>query len=294
MKQIQGENKMKIGFIGLGIMGESMSKRIIDLHDDDVYVYDLDESKVEKLVSQGGIAAENNKDLAKKSEMIFSMVPKSEHSKALYEEIKDELNEDKIWVDMSTISPIVSQEIAKQVHAKGARFADAPVVKSKPAAISGDLGIYVGSTEDLYEVIRPILSYMGSNIIRMGSNGSGLVMKICHNALVSQIQNGVNETLKLALNSDIDIDDFVAAISYGGGQNFYLDSKNQVIKNQDYTTAFSIENMNKDLTICLDLAEAKNIKLPGINNAKSVYSRAMEAGYGKDDFSKTFEVVKED
>lgn len=285
---------MKIGFIGLGIMGESMSKRIIDLHDDDVYVYDLDESKVEKLVSQGGIAAENNKDLAKKSEMIFSMVPKSEHSKALYEEIKDELNEDKIWVDMSTISPIVSQEIAKQVHAKGARFADAPVVKSKPAAISGDLGIYVGSTEDLYEVIRPILSYMGSNIIRMGSNGSGLVMKICHNALVSQIQNGVNETLKLALNSDIDIDDFVAAISYGGGQNFYLDSKNQVIKNQDYTTAFSIENMNKDLTICLDLAEAKNIKLPGINNAKSVYSRAMEAGYGKDDFSKTFEVVKED
>ena len=285
---------MKIGFIGLGIMGESMSKRIIDLHDDDVYVYDLDESKVEKLVSQGGIAAENNKDLAKKSEMIFSMVPKSEHSKALYEEIKDELNGDKIWVDMSTISPIVSQEIAKQVHAKGARFADAPVVKSKPAAISGDLGIYVGSTEDLYEVIRPILSYMGSNIIRMGSNGSGLVMKICHNALVSQIQNGVNETLKLALNSDIDIDDFVTAISYGGGQNFYLDSKSQVIKNQDYTTAFSIENMNKDLTICLDLAEAKNIKLPGIKNAKSVYSRAMEAGYGKDDFSKTFEVVKED
>ena len=285
---------MKIGFIGLGIMGESMSKRIIALHDDDVYVYDLDESKVEKLVSQGGIAAENNKDLAKKSEMIFSMVPKSEHSKALYEEIKDELNGDKIWVDMSTISPIVSQEIAKQVHAKGARFADAPVVKSKPAAISGDLGIYVGSTEDLYEVIRPILSYMGSNIIRMGSNGSGLVMKICHNALVSQIQNGVNETLKLALNSDIDIDDFVTAISYGGGQNFYLDSKSQVIKNQDYTTAFSIENMNKDLTICLDLADAKNIKLPGIKNAKSVYSRAMEAGYGKDDFSKTFEVVKED
>lgn len=285
---------MKIGFIGLGIMGESMSKRIIDLHDDDVYVYDLDESKVDKLVSQGGIAAENNKDLAKKSDMIFSMVPKSEHSEALYEEIKDELNEDKIWVDMSTISPIVSQEIAKQVQAKGARFADAPVVKSKPAAISGDLGIYVGSTEELHEVIRPILAYMGSNIIRMGSNGSGLVMKICHNALVSQIQNGVNETLKLALNSDIDIDDFVTAISYGGGQNFYLDSKSQVIKNQDYTTAFSIENMNKDLTICLDLADAKNIKLPGIKNAKSVYSRAMEAGYGKDDFSKTFEVVKED
>lgn len=285
---------MKIGFIGLGIMGESMSKRIIDLHDDDVYVYDLDGLKVDKLVSQGGIAAENNKDLTKKSDLIFSMVPKSEHSKALYEEIKEELKEDKIWVDMSTISPIVSQEIAKKVQERGAKFADAPVVKSKPAAISGDLGIYVGATEDLYKKIRPILAYMGSNIIRMGMNGSGLVMKICHNALVSQIQNGVNETLKLALSSNIDIDDFVTAISYGGGQNFYLDSKSQVIKNRDYTTAFSIENMNKDLTICLGLAEAKNINLPGIKNAKSVYSRAMERGYGKDDFSKTFEVVKEE
>ena len=283
---------MKIGFIGLGIMGESMSKRIIYLHDDEVYVYDLSKEKIDKLVKEGGKPAENNRDLASKVDVIISMVPRSEHTEALFEEIKDELVEGKIWIDMSTISPTVSREVAKKVQALGADFVDAPVVKSKPAAISGDLGIYVGSTEELFEKVKPILSYMGSNIIYMGPNGNGLVMKICHNALVSQIQNGVNEMLKLAESNDIDIESFVKAISYGGGQNFYLDSKNRVIQEQDYTTAFSIENMNKDLNICMELADEKGMKLPGVENAKSVYTRAMEMGFGKDDFSKTYEVVK--
>ncbi len=283
---------MKIGFIGLGIMGESMSKRIIDLHDDKVFVYDLVNEKVKKLVEEGGFAAESNKDLASKSDVIISMVPRSEHTKALFEDIKDELCEGKIWIDMSTISPEVSREVAKDVKKLGAEFADAPVVKSKPAAISGELGIYVGSTNELFEKIKPILSYMGSNIIHMGDNGNGLVMKICHNALVSQIQNGVNETIKLAGSNGIAIDEFVKAISYGGGQNFYLDSKNQAIKNKDYKTAFSIENMNKDLNLCLELAQQKNIDLPGVKNAKNVYSKAMEAGFGKDDFSKTYEIVE--
>lgn len=84
------------------------------------------------------------------------------------------------------------------VKKTGAQFIDAPVVKSKPAAIAGKLGIYVGGDEDVYEKMRPILLYMGENVIRMGGNGKGLVMKICHNALVTQIQNGVNETLTLA------------------------------------------------------------------------------------------------
>ena len=77
--------------------------------------------------------------------------------------------------------------------------------------------------------MRPILSYMGENVIRMGDNGKGLVMKICHNALVSQIQNGVNETSTLAAANGIDIMTFAQAISYGGGQNFYLDSKKEPI-----------------------------------------------------------------
>ena len=192
---------------------------------------------------------------------------------------------------MSTIDPAVSVEISEKVKAAGARFADAPVVKSRPAAESGTLGIYVGSDEETFEKIRPILAYMGSNIIRMGKNGMGLVMKICHNTLVAQIQNGVNETLALARREGISVDDFALAISYGGGQNFYLDGQAQNIKNENWTTAFSLENMHKDLGICERLSAEANFPMPGMENAKAVYDKGMVAGLGKEDFRATYKVV---
>lgn len=220
------------------------------------------------------------------------MVPKSEHSMAIYKEVLPALDDTKLCIDMSTIDPSVSVEISEMVKKTGAEFVDAPVVKSKPAAIAGKLGIYVGGDEKACEKAMPILSYMGENIIRMGGNGKGLVMKICHNALVSQIQNGVNETLTLARAYGIDIESYTTAISYGGGQNFYLDSKNVPIKNEDYTTAFSIENMYKDVNICMNMAKESGLKLQGENAAKQVYDKAMELGFGKEDFCATIKAVK--
>lgn len=283
---------MKIGFIGLGIMGESMSKRIIDHHNDDVYIFDINEDKVRQLEECGGIPCKSSEELANKSDVIISMVPTAKHTKQVFEDIKKELNEYKIWIDMSTISPIDSKEVSEKVKELGAEFLDAPVVKSKKAAIEGDLGIYVGGCEETFHKIKSVLEYMGSNIIYMGENGNGLVMKICHNALVGQIQNGVNETLSLARQMNISVDDFVTAISYGGGSNFYLSSKADAIKNEDYKTAFSIENMNKDINICLDLAKDNEFDMPGIEVVHEVYKKAMESDFGKDDFSKTYEVVR--
>lgn len=283
---------MKIGFIGLGIMGESMSENIVKKHNDTVYVFDFVKEKVDLLVSKGAVACKSSLEIAQKADVIISMVPKSEHSMAVYNEVKYAMDESKICIDMSTIDPGVSVEIAGMIKETGAQFADAPVVKSKPAAIAGKLGIYVGCDEALFETVRPILSYMGENVIRMGGNGKGLVMKICHNALVSQIQNGVNETLTLAGTYGIDVDLFTTAISYGGGQNFYLDSKAAPIKKEDYTTAFSVENMYKDVNICIGMATEQGVAMPGEIAAKNVYDKAMEAGYGKEDFCATIKVVR--
>ena len=283
---------MKIGFIGLGIMGESMSENIIKKHDDKVYVFDFVKEKVELLESKGGIGCASSRELAEKSDVIISMVPKSEHSMSVYKEILGVLNDTKLCIDMSTIDPSVSVEISEMVKKTGAQFIDAPVVKSKPAAIAGKLGIYMGGDEESCKKARPILAYMGENIIRMGGNGKGLVMKICHNALVSQIQNGVNETLTLAEKYGIDIDSYTTAISYGGGQNFYLDSKNVPIKNQDYTTAFSVENMYKDINICMNMAEECGMKLAGEAAAKVVYDEAMKSGCAKEDFCATIKAVR--
>lgn len=284
---------MKIGFIGLGIMGESMCENIVKKHDDEVYVFDFVEAQVKKLEAVGAVACENSTEVAKHADVIISMVPKSEHSRSVYTEILPVLNGTKTCIDMSTIDPSVSVEIAHMVKKTGAKFIDAPVVKSKPAAIAGKLGIYVGGEVETYEAMKPILEYMGENVIRMGDNGKGLVMKICHNALVSQIQNGVNETSTLAAANGIDIMTFAEAISYGGGQNFYLDSKKEVIAKEDYTTAFSVENEYKDVNICMNLAKECGVAMPGEANALRVYQQAMDAGYGKEDFSATIKIVRE-
>ena len=284
---------MKIGFVGLGIMGESMCENIINKHDDKVYVFDFVKEKVELLASKGAVACKSSREVAENVDVFITMVPKSEHSRSVYEEIIPVLKEGKTCIDMSTIDPSVSVEISKMVKATGAQFIDAPVVKSKPAAIAGKLGIYVGGDEAVYEAMKPILLYMGENVIRMGENGKGLVMKICHNGLVAQIQNGVNETSTLAAANGIDILSFATAISYGGGQNFYLDSKKQVINDNNFATAFSVENEHKDLGICMKLAEECGVKMPGQANTKHVYDLALEAGYAKEDFSATVKVVRD-
>lgn len=283
---------MKIGFIGLGIMGAPMCANIVKKHDDTVYVYNRTASKTLPLKEIGAAVCGTMEELAQKSDVIITMVTRSEDSREVYGKIKGSLDSSKICIDMSTIDPAVSVEIAEEVKATGAGFADAPVVKSRPAAEAGKLGIYVGSDEKVYEKIRPVLSYMGENIIRMGENGKGLVMKICHNALVSQIQNGVNETVTLAEKNGIGILEFAQAISYGGGQNAYLDTKKVPISKEDYTTAFSVENMAKDVNICLNLAKESGITLPGEENVDRVYRRTLAAGYGKEDFCATIKAVK--
>ena len=278
---------MKIGFIGLGIMGESMSWNIVKKHDDTVYVFDFVKEKTELLASRGAVACSDSVELARNSDVIISMVPKSGHSRSVYMGILGELDSTK-----STIDPSVSVEIAEMVKKTGAGFIDAPVVKSKPAAEAGKLGIYVGGDKETYEAMRPILLYMGENVKHMGENGKGLVMKICHNALVSQIQNGVNETISLAGRNGISVMDYAEAISYGGGQNFYLDSKKTAIGKEDYTTAFSVENMAKDVNICMNLAEECGLSMPGEQAAAQVYEKALEQGYGKEDFCATIKVVR--
>lgn len=283
---------MKIGFIGLGIMGESMCENIVKKHDDTVYCFDFIPEKVELLASKGAVACKDSLELAEKSDIIISMVPKSEHSMSVYKSILPVLGAGKTCIDMSTIDPSVSVEISKMVKQTGAQFIDAPVVKSKPAAIAGKLGIYTGGDEEVCTAMEPILRYMGENVIRMGDNGKGLVMKICHNALVTQIQNGVNETLSLAQLNGISVADYAKAISYGGGQNFYLDGQWPKLEAEDYTTAFSLANAAKDVGICMKLAEECGLAMPGEANVKNVYDKAMEEGMGGDDWRSTFKIVR--
>ena len=289
---------MKIGFIDLGIMGMPMCVNIAKKHADYVYCTDMNFDRAEETANEGNAAGghvtalPDNLSVAEVSDVIITMVPKSEDSRSVYEELLPVLGTGKTCIDMSTIDPAVSVEIAEMVKATGARFADAPVVKSQAAAIAGVLGIYVGADEETYQQILPILSYMGEKIFHLGGNGSGLVMKICHNALVSQIQNGVNETMTLASRFGIAPGVFAEAVKAGGGQNAYLDGHQKMFEEDSYPAAFTVRNAAKDVHICLDMAERAGLPMPGEENAASVFDKAMEMGLDGEDWAATIKAYR--
>lgn len=285
---------MKIGFIGLGIMGESMCENIVKKHSDIVYCNDHKQSRIDKLASLGAVGCATNIEVAEKADVIITMIPTSAHVKNAYTEMLPYLKKGKICIDMSTIEPDASLEVAAMVKGKGAQFADCPVVRSKADAIAGTLGVLAGCEREVFGIIEPILSYMGSKVIYMGENGMGLAAKICHNTLVAQIQNGVNETLNLAQKLGISIDNFADAVAAGGAQNFYMNAQRDKLKNEDWTTAFSLENMCKDITICSRISQEIGFDMPGMRAAKSAIDKAMERGWGKEDFRQTYRIVRGD
>ncbi|EOI55423.1 NAD(P)-dependent oxidoreductase [Enterococcus gilvus] len=284
---------MKLGFVGLGIMGESMALNLVKKSNTEVYVFDFVKEKVQELVAEGAIAASSGKEVAENADIVFTSVPKATHVKAVHEEIYPVVKEGQIFVDMSTIAPKDSIALGEEMSKRRAYFLDSPVVKSKQAAIDGTLGIYVGGPKEQFEVIKPFLEMIGSAVVYMGTNGKGLVMKICHNMLVGEIQNGVNEMMVLANQNGINWEDFSAAIDIGGGKNFYLETKGKAIGTQDFTTAFSVENMYKDVNIAGEMISEQGLDLPGTKLVQAVYQSAMDKDFGGEDFSATFKIVSD-
>jgi 3-hydroxyisobutyrate dehydrogenase-like beta-hydroxyacid dehydrogenase len=282
-----------IGFIGLGLMGEAMSKNIVAKFDGSVLVYDVNPAAIATLTAAGAQAANSVEEIAQKADVIISMVPRSEHVQAIYRQMLPYLHQGQITIDMSTIEPAVSEALAAEVAQKGAVMLDAPVVKSVQAAIKGELGIYIGGDKAAWEKVKPVLAMMGCNQIHMGQNGRGLVMKMLHNVQVAGIQNSVNEMLTAAEHYQIPKAAFHQAISYGGAANFYLDSKINSLIAEDYRTAFSLQNMAKDVNIMKSMLKTSGLQLPGVEVIKGVYDKGMESGLGGEDFCATFKVVKD-
>lgn len=283
---------MKLGFIGLGLMGEAMATNLVKKSGHPVYVFDFQEEKINQLVQAGAIATGSSREVVEHADIIFTSVPKAEHVQAVHESVYEVVKKGQIFVDMSTIAPNDSIALGEKLATYGAIFLDAPVVKSRQAAIEGTLGIFVGGSYKYFENIKKYLEMLGTSVIYMGDNGKGLVMKICHNMLVGEIQNGVNEMMLLAQKNGVDWQLFKEAINSGGGKNFYLETKAQAIGNKDFTTAFSIENMYKDVHIAKKMIEAANLELPGAKIVEKVYQKAMDEALGAKDFSATFLVVE--
>lgn len=283
---------MNIGFIGVGTMGMPMCENLLKKCGQKIIVYDIDENACTKLSDIGATSCKSASLIAQRCDVVFTMLPRDSHVQSVYDEMLEHTRTGQIYIDMSTVSPAVSIAIAQRIEEKHGYLLDAPVVKSRPAAIDGTLGIYVGGPRDIFEAMLPLLSCMGSNILYLGENGSGLVMKICHNMLVAQIQNGVNEMLFLAeKTAGISVDRFAAAIEIGGAKNLYLESKHEALANMDFTPAFATEYMSKDVGLAKSLCSKYGINLKGVDLVEETYALAMELGMAKDDFSSTYKLL---
>jgi len=278
---------MRVGFVGCGTMGEHMARNIVK-NGNELSVFDINMEPLQRLQKDGASIKQRPADVASASDVTVLMVVNDQQTRDVIcgeNGLLEGLQPGGTIVIMSTITPGVCVEMAEVVRAAGGDLMEAPVVLSQPAAIAGELGIYMGGAPETCEKAKPVLECMGKNIIRMGDVGTAMAMKLCHNMMTATIAQAVSEMIMLGTKAGLDFDDMITAVSYGGGQNSFLDSKAATIKERDFVARFSLANMNKDMGLALIYADKLGACMPAGAAAKQMASAAMAAGLGPEDFS---------
>ena len=285
---------MQVGFVGCGTMGEHMARNIVK-KGHELAVYDIDVEPLQRLQEDGASIKQRPADVASAADVTVLMVVNDQQVREVItgeNGLLEGLQPNGTIVIMSTITPGVCVEMAEVVRAAGGDLMEAPVVLSQPAAIAGELGIYLGGAPETCEKAMPVIQCMGKNIIRMGDVGTAMAMKLCHNLMTATIAQAVSEMIVLGRKAGLDFDDMITAISYGGGQSFFLDSKAPTIKARDFAARFSFANMNKDMGLTLVFADSLGVSMPAGAAAKQAASMGMAAGMGPEDFSAFVKVAE--
>lgn len=278
---------MNIGFIGLGIMGKPMTKNLIKKNYK-VTVFDINEDAVNELVKQGASAVQSPQQVAQKSELIFTMLPNSEHVETVIlgeSGIIHGAKTDSIIVDLSSISPVVSRKIADDLSLKGMHMLDAPVSGGEPKAIDGSLSIMVGGDKDIFNKVKPILSIMGKDITLVGDIGSGTTTKLANQIIVNANIAAMSEAVTLANQAGINIEKMYEAIRGGLAGSAVLDAKIPLILERNFKAGGRIDINAKDLTNVLEAGKALNTPLPLTTEVLSMFNDLINDGKAADDHS---------
>ena len=253
----------KIGFIGLGIMGRPMAKNLLKAGYT-LTVYDKF-ANCDELSALGARVAASNKEVAAQSDIVITMLPNSPHVReAVLGEngVVDGARAGTILVDMSSIAPGVSQEIAAAVKAKGVIMLDAPVSGGEPKAIDGTLAIMVGGDPQAFATVKPLLEKMGSSVVHVGDVGAGNVTKLANQVIVALNIAAVSEAFVLATKAGVEPQAVFDAIKGGLAGSTVMNAKIPMILDGNFKPGFRIELHIKDLQNALDTAHALNVPVP--------------------------------
>ena len=254
----------KIGFIGLGIMGKPMSKNLIKAGYE-LVIMDRNPAVVEELKALGAEVAANSKEVAQKTDIIVTMLPNSPQVKevALGENgLVEAAAAGKVLVDMSSIAPLVSREIAAVLAAKGMEMLDAPVSGGEPKAIDGSISVMVGGKQEVFERCYDMMKAMAGSVVRTGEIGAGNVTKLANQIIVAINIAAVSEALVLAAKAGVEPDLVYQAIRGGLAGSTVLDAKAPLMMDRKFDPGFRINLHIKDLGNILDTSHEVGVPLP--------------------------------
>jgi 3-hydroxyisobutyrate dehydrogenase len=285
---------MKIGFIGLGHMGNPMARNLLK-HGHKLKVHDVVSELVKKLEKDGVEVATSAAECARGVELVITMLPSSPHVRSVY------LGEYGVLkgaapgtplIDSSTIDPLTAREVAMDAKAKGCPMVDAPVSGGVGGAEAGTLTFMVGGDAKDFEIARPVLQAMGKNIVHCGGIGNGQVAKICNNLMLAIEMIATSEGMTLAAKLGMDPKVFAAIVNTSSGRCWSSDTYNPypgvldaVPSSRGYAGGFGSDLMLKDLTLVTDAA--KSAKHPVMLGAlaQQIYQKHSNDGNGAKDFS---------
>ncbi|MEM1503796.1 2-hydroxy-3-oxopropionate reductase [Domibacillus sp. 8LH] len=273
-----------IGFIGLGIMGKPMSLNLLKAGFN-VSVYDLNTKAVEALVEAGGKAAAPT-EMGETCDVIITMLPASQHVKQVVlgeGGILETATEGTVIIDMSSISPVASVEIAEEAAKKGVDMIDAPVSGGEPKAIDGTLAIMAGGKESAFESVKDVLQAVGSDVTLVGKNGSGVTAKLANQIIVNLNIAAMSEALVLAAKAGIDVEKMYQAIRGGLAGSAVLDAKVPLILDRNFVAGGRIDINLKDLTNVMETAHEIGVPLPLSSQLLEIFHALKVDGKAGDD-----------
>jgi 3-hydroxyisobutyrate dehydrogenase len=271
----------KIGWIGTGVMGKSMCSHLLDAGYS-ISVYNRTKSKADELVENGAIWCPNPKEVAKKSDIIFTIVgfPKDVREVYLGENgILKGAQKGAIIIDMTTSEPSLAQEIYEQAKLKGITSVDAPVSGGDVGAKQGTLAIMAGGDKEAYDKILPFFQLMGKNIAYMGKAGAGQHTKMSNQILIASTMIGVVESLLYAYKAGNDLEEVINVIGKGAAGCWSINNLGPRIVKNNFDPGFFIKHFIKDMGIALKEAKAMKLALPGLALAYQFYISATALDY---------------
>lgn len=287
---------MKIGFIGLGIMGSRMAANL-QKRGHELVVYNRTKQKADALIAAGAVWAATPAEVAKQSAVIITMLSKPDAvaESALIGKygFLDRLANNSLWIDCSTVNPSFSILMANEAKHRRVRFLDAPVAGSKGAAEQGQLLFYAGGEKADVDEARPLLEAMGKAVIHVGGHGMGTAMKMVNNLVVAQAMVAFSEAITLGEALGIPRDLLFNTLLGSPVAAPFLSMKRGKLETGNYEPEFPLQWMHKDMQLIAETAYEAGVAMPAANVVKEIYALAVRKGLGEQDFAAVYKLLSE-